>query len=78
LMAFTPTNPEADAALKSMFPRLASGFSWAEAILRGKSSKLPMPKSNLMRCRPCARSRSCEAGAARCLSRCRPIRNQSV
>jgi len=36
LMAFTPTTPEADAALKSMFPRPASEFFWGEAILKGE------------------------------------------
>src|SRR6185369_16313401 len=36
LMAFTPTTREADAPLKSMFPRPASEFFWGEAILKGE------------------------------------------
>ena len=32
LRAFTPTNPEADATLKAMFPAPLSNFSWSEAI----------------------------------------------
>jgi GAF domain-containing protein len=36
LKAFTPTNPEADATLKAMFPVALSSFSWGEAIGKGK------------------------------------------
>jgi GAF domain-containing protein len=36
LMAFTSTNPEADAALKSMFPRPLSDVYWSETILKGE------------------------------------------
>ena len=32
LKAFTPTNPEADATLKAMFPTPLSNFNWSEAI----------------------------------------------
>jgi two-component system, NtrC family, sensor kinase len=35
LRAFTPTNPEADATLKAMFPAPLSNFSWSEAIGNG-------------------------------------------
>jgi len=35
LSAFTPTNPEADATLKSFFPRPLSTVGWGEAIMRG-------------------------------------------
>src|ERR1019366_1890004 len=36
LRAFTPTNPEADATLKAMFPAPLSNFSWSEAIGNGE------------------------------------------
>ena len=36
LRAFTPTNPEADATLKAMFPAPLSNFSWSEAIGSGE------------------------------------------
>jgi GAF domain-containing protein len=36
LMAFTPTDPEADAALKAFFPRRLSQMRWGEAIARGE------------------------------------------
>jgi two-component system NtrC family sensor kinase len=36
LRAFTPTNPEADAALKTMFPAPLSSFSWGEAVRKGE------------------------------------------
>jgi GAF domain-containing protein len=35
LRAFTSTNPEADAALKAMFPAPLSNFSWGEPISHG-------------------------------------------
>jgi len=35
LKAFTTTNPEADATLKTMFPAPLSNFSWGEAISNG-------------------------------------------
>jgi two-component system, NtrC family, sensor kinase len=35
LRAFTPTNPEADATLKAMFPAPLSSFSWGEAVRNG-------------------------------------------
>lgn len=34
LQAFSPTNPEADALLQSMFPASLSSFSWSESILK--------------------------------------------
>jgi GAF domain-containing protein len=40
LMAFTPTNPEADAALKAMFPRPLSDFYWSETILKGECVRI--------------------------------------
>ena len=36
LRAFTPTNPEADATLKAMFPAPLSNFSWSAAIGNGE------------------------------------------
>ena len=36
LRAFTSTNPEADAALKAMFPAPLSSFSWGEAVGTGE------------------------------------------
>nr|WP_291568685.1 GAF domain-containing protein [Bradyrhizobium sp.] len=36
LRAFTPTNPEADATLKAIFPVPLLSFSWGEAIARGE------------------------------------------
>ncbi len=36
LRAFTPTNPEADAALKAMFPAPLSSFRWGEAVRKGE------------------------------------------
>ena len=36
LRAFTPTNPQADATLKAMFPAPLSNFSWSEAIGNGE------------------------------------------
>jgi two-component system NtrC family sensor kinase len=36
LEAFTPTGPEADAALQASFPRPLSGAPWADRILRGE------------------------------------------
>ena len=36
LRAFTPTNPEADATLKAMFPAPLSNFSWGEAVGKGE------------------------------------------
>ena len=36
LMAFTPTSPAADAALKSMFPRTVSEVFWSETIRKGE------------------------------------------
>ncbi len=36
LKAFTPTNPEADATLKALFPVALSSFSWGEAIAGGE------------------------------------------
>jgi signal transduction histidine kinase len=36
LKAFTPTNPEADATLKALFPVALSSFSWGEAISKGE------------------------------------------
>jgi GAF domain-containing protein len=36
LMAFTPTSPAADAALKSMFPRHVSEVFWIETIRKGE------------------------------------------
>jgi GAF domain-containing protein len=36
LRAFTPTNPEADAMLKAMFPAPLSNFSWSAAIGNGE------------------------------------------
>ena len=36
LKAFTPTNPEADATLKALFPVPLSSFSWGEAIAKGE------------------------------------------
>jgi GAF domain-containing protein len=36
LRAFTPTNPEADATLKAIFPVPLSSFSWGEAIAKGE------------------------------------------
>src|SRR5262249_52730085 len=40
LMAFTPTSPEADAALKSTFPRPLSDVSWSETIMKGDSFQI--------------------------------------
>jgi GAF domain-containing protein len=36
LRAFTPTNPEADATLKAIFPVPLSSFSWGEAIAKAE------------------------------------------
>ena len=36
LRAFTPTTPEADAALQAMFPAPLSTFSWGESIRKGE------------------------------------------
>jgi two-component system, NtrC family, sensor kinase len=41
LMAFTQTNPEADAALRATFPRPLSGASWGERIRNGESVQIP-------------------------------------
>ena len=36
LKAFTPTSPQADAALKALFPAPLSNFSWGEAVRGGE------------------------------------------
>jgi two-component system, NtrC family, sensor kinase len=41
LSAFTRTNPTADAALKALFPRPLSTFSWAEQILNAQIVSIP-------------------------------------
>ncbi|WP_426409578.1 GAF domain-containing protein [Bradyrhizobium ganzhouense] len=41
LMAFTPTSPEADAALKSMFPRPLSAVGFGETIRNGQIALVP-------------------------------------
>ena len=41
LMAFTPTSPEADAALKSMFPRPLSAVGFGETIRKGQIALVP-------------------------------------
>jgi two-component system, NtrC family, sensor kinase len=40
LVAFTPTTPAADAALKAIFPAPLSAFRWSEAIRRGESFRV--------------------------------------
>jgi len=47
LMAFTPTNPEADAALKSVFPRPLSEVFWGEAILKGEIFRIADAEAEL-------------------------------
>ena len=41
LMAFTPTNPEADASLRAFFPRPLSELAWGDAIGRGSVYQIP-------------------------------------
>ena len=41
LSAFTPTNPEADAALKASFPRPLSWETWNERIRNGETIEIP-------------------------------------
>ena len=41
LMAFTPTTPEADATLRSLFPRPLSEMRWGAAIRRGELYQVP-------------------------------------
>ncbi len=52
LMAFTPTSPEADAALRSRFPLPMSEAIWGEAIRQGNCFKLTTSKTDLSRSRP--------------------------
>src|SRR4029078_2996288 len=40
-MAFTPTTPEADATLRSLFPRPLSEMRWGAAIRRGELYQVP-------------------------------------
>jgi len=47
LMAFTPTSPEADAALKSAFPRPLSEVLWGEGIFRGEIFRIADAEAEL-------------------------------
>jgi two-component system NtrC family sensor kinase len=47
LMAFTPVNAAADAALKSMFPRPLSDVFWSEAVLKGESLQITDAETEL-------------------------------
>ena len=57
LRAFTPTNPEADATLKAMFPAPLSGFSWGEAIGNGEIYRVVDTELETERLRELARLR---------------------
>ena len=70
LMAFTPTSPEADAALQASFPGRCPGFPGASGSAGAKSSTSPTPKSNWPNFPSCWKWRGCAASAACCSSRC--------
>ena len=70
LMAFTPTSPEADAALRARFPRPLSEVVWGEAIGQGKCFESPTSKTDLSGSRLCGIWHGCAASAACSLSRC--------
>jgi GAF domain-containing protein len=57
LEAFTPTNPEADATLKVMFPAPLSNFSWSEAIGNGEIYRVVDTELEIERLRALARLR---------------------
>jgi len=57
LRAFTPTNPEADATLKAMFPAPLSNFSWSEAIGNGEIYRVVDTKLEIEGLRELARLR---------------------
>ena len=57
LRAFTPTNPEADATLKAMFPAPLSNFSWSEAIGSGEIYRVVDTEREIESLRGLARQR---------------------
>jgi two-component system NtrC family sensor kinase len=57
LMAFTSTNPEADAALEAMFPAPLSSFSWGGAISEGEIFRVVDTEHEMASMRDLARLR---------------------
>ncbi len=57
LEAFTPTNPEADAALQAMFPAVLFSFSWGEAVRKGEIYRVVDTESELDNLRELAQLR---------------------
>ena len=57
LRAFTPTSPEADAALKAMFPVPLSTFSWSGAIGKGEIFRVEDTEHEIANLRDLARQR---------------------
>jgi two-component system, NtrC family, sensor kinase len=47
MMAFTPVNPAADAALKAFFPAALSTFSWGETIRKGNIFRIADSETEL-------------------------------
>jgi hypothetical protein len=65
LMAFTPVNPEADAALQATFPAPISLFGWADTIEMGKSYVIADAELEFAAQPAILNCPACAAGAAR-------------